>query len=63
MIENVKELKQFMDDGSMLLPEIPVLLRLLQTLGAPEEVDYDYLMSSNFRFRCAAELAAGLGGL
>ena len=45
MIENVKELKQFMDDGSMLLPEIPVLLRLLQTLGAPEEVDYDYLMS------------------
>lgn len=62
MIENVKELKQFMDDGSMLLPEIPVLLRLLQTLGAPEEVDYDYLMS-NFRFRCAAELAAGLGGL
>jgi len=44
-IENIKPLQQFMDDGSFLMPEIPAVFRALQALGAPEYVDYDYLLS------------------
>jgi hypothetical protein len=33
-----------MDDGNMLLPDMPVVFRLAQTLDAPEHVDYDYVM-------------------
>lgn len=45
LIDGVKHLKQFMDDGSMLLPDIPVAFRLLQTMNAPNYMDYDYLLS------------------
>lgn len=45
IIKGIKPLKQFMDDGSMLLPDIPVAYRLLQTMNAPSYMDYDYLLS------------------
>ena len=44
-IENVKPLQQFMEDGSFLMPEVPAVFRALQALGAPDYVDYDYLLS------------------
>jgi len=44
-IANVKPLRQFMDDGSFLLQEIPEVFRALQAMGAPEYIDYDYLLS------------------
>lgn len=44
-IENVKPLQQFMDDGSFLMPEIPAVFRTLQTAGAADFLDYDYLLS------------------
>jgi len=45
VIKNVKPLQQFMEDGSFLMPEIPALFRAVQGLGAPEAIDYDYLLS------------------
>jgi hypothetical protein len=45
MIEDIKPLQQFMDDGSMLLPDMPAVFRLMQALGAPAYVDYDYILS------------------
>lgn len=45
IIDNVKILYQMMDDGSMLLPDMPVVYRLMQVLGSPSWVDYDYIMS------------------
>jgi len=44
-IKHVKPLQQFMEDGSFLMPEIPALFRAVQALGAPEYIDYDYLLS------------------
>ena len=44
-IEGVKPLQQFMDDGSFLMPEIPAVFRAMQALNAPEQIDYDYLLS------------------
>ncbi len=44
-IADVKCLQQFMEDGSFLMPEIPAALRALQALGAPDYMDYDFLMS------------------
>ena len=45
IIKDVKHLQQFMDDGSMLLPDMPTVYRLMQVLGAPSWVNYDYIMS------------------
>lgn len=45
LIENVKPLQQFMEDGSFLMPEIPAAYRALQAAGAPDFIDYDYLLS------------------
>ena len=44
-IQNVKPLQQFMEDGSFLMPEIPAVFRAMQAMGAPEFIDYDYLLS------------------
>ncbi|MCL2507553.1 MAG: hypothetical protein FWF05_00105 [Oscillospiraceae bacterium] len=44
-IGGVKPLKQFMEDGSFLMPEIPAAFRALQAMNAPEYMDYDYLLS------------------
>ncbi len=45
IIEGVRPLQQFMDDGSFLMPEIPAVFRAMQAINAPESVDYDYLLS------------------
>lgn len=44
-LSGIRPLEQFMEDGSFLMPEIPAVLRALQAIHAPDEVDYDYLLS------------------
>lgn len=61
-IADVKCLQQFMEDGSFLMPEIPAALRALQALGAPDYMDYDFLMSIT-GMAVALSLAARDGSL
>jgi hypothetical protein len=46
IIENIKEIHQFMDgEGNFLLPYAPVYLRLLQSLNAPDYMDYWFVLA------------------
>ena len=44
-IANVKPLQESMDGDYYLLRDIPEVFRALQAMGAPEYIDYDYLLS------------------
>ena len=45
LIEGIKEIHQFTEgEGNFLLPYAPAYLRLLQSLGAPDYMDYDFVL-------------------
>lgn len=47
VITGVKQVRQFMDDGSMLAVSAGAMFRLLQSMGAPGYMDYDFIVSTS----------------
>ncbi len=46
LISGIREVRQFMKgEGNFLLAYAPAFLRLLQSLGAPEYMDYNFVMA------------------